>query len=280
MSVWRAAIFGTAVSVLCPCTFAQQQPPAKDPKQSVQSTPKDRNGRNLDVFFEAMRDAHRHMAPRREVCELILHESIQKEIKLSPEDLKQIQSVIHESFQGTMDLRSEIRDQELSREVLVTKILERQTPFDFKVWELLKQNADFDRLLGIYVQARRFSSVANDEIAARIGLSEVELKNFREFRSKTWHNLMEETGERASALFREGKRWEANKLFAEIDERLNEQLSQQLTDAQRTALKNLEGTKFELPKHPFGMRGTRPRNDRDRDDDKSCCQPKLKPCTG
>ena len=278
------------VMLLC-ATQAFAQPPQPNTQQPKEQQPNEQPsaGRRpgprpgeRDPFFEAIRDAHRRQAAIREIFDLLRHESVQTEIQLSSEKLMEIQEVFRNSFNSIFELRNELKDSTESKEALVEKILQRQIPFDQKVFSLLRENAKYDRLLGIYVQAREYRAAANEDVASRIGLVGDDLQAFRTARSDIWHRLMDDNRDKIGNLIREGKRDEISELFEDAEKRLNEALAMKLTSEQRKALHDLEGQKFELPNRPFDFRGPPPhggggrRGEEPRPKD-NCCNPKSLP---
>jgi hypothetical protein len=225
-----------------------------------------------DKFFDALGEAHRQLLPRRELVGLLWHDSVQKEVGLSPENYQKIEQLRREEFNKVMALRDELKDQALSKEEIVKKIIETQAPIDQQLYELLHnpEHANFDRLLGIYVQSRSFSAATNETVAERIGLVGDAYLEYRKARGEIWHQLMDENREKMGNLIREGDRKKISRLFEEAEKKLNSSLAAKLTNEQRTALQQLEGEKFDLPKQPFDFRGPRGRRggggDRERGD--------------
>lgn len=242
-----ALIFGLMYS-----TFVSAQPPLPE-------------GR--DPFFDALGEAHRQLLPRREVVGLLWHESVRKEVGLSPGNYQKIEQLRRDEFNKVMALRDELKDQALSKDEIVQKIIETQAPADRELYEMLlnPQHAKFDRLLGIYVQSRSFSAATNETVAERIGLKDDAYIEYRKARGEIWHQLMDENRDKMGNLIREGDRKEISQLFEEAEKKLNRALAVKLTAEQRTALKELEGEKFDLPKQPFDFRGPRGRRGGERE---------------
>jgi uncharacterized protein YajQ (UPF0234 family) len=222
-----------------------------------------------DKFYDALGEVHRQLLPRRELVGLLWREEVQKEVGLSPENYQKIEQLRRDEFTKVMALRDELKDKGLTKDEIVQKIIETQAPIDRELHELLHnpEHANFERLLGIYVQSRSFSAATNETVAERIGLTGEAYLEYRKARGEIWHQLMDENREKMGNLIREGDRKKIAQLFEEAEKKLNAELAAKLTAEQRTSLQQLEGEKFELSKQPFDFRGPRGRRgDRERGD--------------
>ncbi len=220
-----------------------------------------------DKFYDALGEVHRQLLPQRELVGLLWREEVRNEVGLSPENYQKIDQLRLDAFTKVMALRDELKD--LTKDEIVRKIIDTQAPIDRELHELLlnPEHANFDRLLGIYVQSRSFSAATNETVAKRIGLTGDAYLEYRKARGEIWHQLMDENRDKMGNLIREGDRKKIAQLFEEAEKKLNAALADKLTAEQRTALQQLEGEKFELSKQPLDFRGPRGRRgDRERGD--------------
>ncbi len=240
-----------------PPPVGAQPPGGKNPAPRPGSRPGGQDDEARNQFFEAMRDAHRRQIPDREIVDLLRHEVIRKEVGLSDESWEKIQELLRSSMKATWDLRKEVADDSATKEELVEKILARQATFDQQILALLRdpENLQYERFLGIYVQAREFRAATNEDVANRIGLVGDDLQAYRAARFEIARKLMDDNRDRLGSLLREGQREDISKLFDETEVKLNQALAMKLNSDQRKALENLKGAAFKLPPRPFDFRG-------------------------
>ncbi len=250
------------------CSPLHAQPPRGDRERE----------RERDPFFMAVRHVHLQLSPDRELHETLLrYDTVAEAIGLPAEDLKQIQDAIRESIKTTFALREEFKDSNASQDEMSAKIIARLAPFEEKISTIL-QRADFDRLLGIYVQDRKYRAATNKAVAQRIGLGGDELLALREYRSRVWQRLMDESRDQMRDLIRHNRGEEIPKLFQSAEEKLNAAMSLKLTASQREALEKLKGEPFDFPpkvdfRPPPPPRGPR-RGEEPRSPNKDCCPAK------
>ena len=274
-----ATILLTVLSWVDPSCLGAQ-PPSGTRDERARDERGGRGGR--DQFYEAMREVFRDTTPNRELVELVWSDAVRAEIGLSTENHHEIEKAFRGAFESVMELREQLADQKLDKLAWREKILAIQRPVDDKVMQMLAdpQIANFDRLIGIYVQNRGFRSAANAAVATRIGLVGEDLESFQRARSDVWHRLMDKNRDQMGSLIRDGQRDKIAKLFEEAEQKLDQELALLLTEQQKSALKNLEGEEFKLPRSApdFRGRGLRdggrngdgrprdPRGERSRDD--------------
>ena len=218
------------------------------------------------LYFDALREAHHELSPNRELLDLLWHDTVRKEIGLSVENYQEIQELRREGFKAVMDLREELKGKQFDKAALVHEILESQRPVDERIFELLgnPDHANFERLIGIYVQSYGPRAATNAMVAQRIGLVGDEFAAFRKARGEIWHQLMDENRDHVGKLIREEERKKIARLFEEAGKKLDLALAARLTAEQRSQLQLLEGEQIDLPKQgrgpPRGRRGDTQRN--------------------
>lgn len=249
MWIWRITVL-IALAMLLP-TEGMGQPPR-------------RGGPGRNPFFDAMREAFQEDT-HRELFELLYHPPVREHVGLNREDFDQIRDYMKDSMQAIHQLADDSRNSSKSKDELKAEILERTAPFHESAVRLLREKADLERLVQLFVQARGFSSAANGEVAERIELQGEELAKFREARAKLKHRLMNETRREIEKLIHnppQDVRERIKKLFEKANEKLDAEIAEHLTDPQKTALETLKGEPFDgLPKrggdprHGGGGRG-------------------------
>lgn len=234
VQVWAQCIcvlLGLACS-----TYAQ--PPAKD----------------REAFFETLRE----FMPHKELFDLVEHASIRKEIGLSASDANKIVENVSQTSSDLHTLRKQNEGKNVPLDEYKQQVRKLIAPHNSASYEILSKS-DFKRLLGIYVQARSFRAVLNEQVAREIGLEGEAFEKFRKTRNDTWQELSEELREAMMRQIRKAPpgaradRTAIAKLFQDAEEKLDFKLARELTPAQKDALEKLKGAPFELPEHPFSF---------------------------
>lgn len=218
----------------------------------LQSDERRGDSQEREAFFEALRE----FVPHKELFDLVRHESIRSEIKLSEADAKQIEENLSKSFEAMHKIREDSGGKGLSADELGSQMQKALEPLNDASYAILAKS-DFKRLLGLYVQARGYRALLNDQVAGHIGLEGEALAEFRKTRSERWQAIMEDVREAMKREIRNAPphlpppRDVFTKLFQQAEEKLDLKLSQELTYKQKQDLEALKGAQFALPKHPF-----------------------------
>ncbi len=214
--------------------------------------------REHEPFFEALREVHVESA-NRELFELVRHDSIRQEINLSPADAEQIQSNMRQAFKAIFAVRDDNQGKPTSQEDLKQQIRDAIAPLEAESIALLrKPETNFNRLLGLYVQARSYRALMNDQVAEVIGLQGSALDDFRKSRADSWRSIMDDTRRAIEKEIRNNPpgaspRQAISQLLQQAEAKLDEQLASQLSDAQREQLQQLKGEPFPLPERLFSF---------------------------
>ena len=215
------------------------------------------DAKEREAFFEVMRE----VLPHKELFDLLDHKSVRAELGLDDANAEAIEDNVRKTFEALRKFRDAEEGKLLTPEQLKEKVRETIAPFNQKSYDILEKNAKFDRLLGLYVQARGYRALLNDKIAKKIGLEGEALEEFRELRRETWRGLMEETNDAIKRHLRntppgaQPPRSAISDLFRHAEKKLEEKLSCSLSDEQKVAFDSLKGAKFDLPEHPFNYTG-------------------------
>lgn len=225
------------------------------------------DAKEREAFFEVMRE----VLPHKELFDLLDHKSIRAEVDVNDADAETIEDNVRSTFEALRKFRDAEEGKLLTPEQLKQKVRETIAPFNQKSYDILEKNAKFDRLLGLYVQARGYRALLNDKIAKKIGLEGEALEKFRELRSETWRGLMEETNDAIKRHLRntppgaQPPRNAISDLFRHAEKELEEKLSCSLSDEQKDAFESLKGPQFALPERPFNYgRGRGPGGSKDK----------------
>ncbi len=243
--------------------FSAQRASGQPPRQSVDSRPaadypRPGGPREQEPFFEAMREVHLESSSK-ELFDLLRHASIREEIHLSEADAQRLRSNGREAFQAISAIQKQQRDSAASKDEIKQQLREVLKPLEEESFKILEQSqADFKRLLGIYVQARGHRALLNDKVAEQIGLQGESLAAFRKFRQEQGRAIMEETRRAVEKEIRNtppgsSPREAISKLFRRAEEQLDEKLASQLTPEQVSALESLKGAEFDLPERLFSF---------------------------
>lgn len=245
---------------------------------SANSQPPPPDSKEREAFYEALFDN----APHKELFDLLDHESIRLEIELSDLDAEAIKTNERNTIDALRKIREADGGKQLTPEKLKQKVHESIAPFNQLSYEILEKNSNFDRLLGLYVQARGCRALLNDKVAKKIGLEGEALEKFRKLRRETWQGLMVETNDAIKRHLRntppgtQPPRGVISDLYKLAEKKLEEKLSGDLSEQQIADFELLKGEKFPLPEHPFNYPGRgrgRSRGSKDNDSDRGPDKP-------
>lgn len=203
------------------------------------------------LFFDAMREVFQE-TPNKELFDLVNHAKIRDEIALSAEHTEQLRDNLQAAMKKVFALRhdSDDLDPKLSKDDIKAKLREAVKPHDDASYKMLEMNSDFDRLLGIYAQARNNRAILIDPIAQRVGIEGTALEQFRKTRTEEGRKLWLETRDAVDRVMRNAPlgvnpRAEIEKLFKQAEEKLDRKLGELLTDEQHAKLEEIKGVKFD-----------------------------------
>lgn len=157
---------------------------------------------------------------------LLGQESVQKELKLSEEQVKKVQELgekQREAFQGLRDLGQEERR---------TKMQELAKANDKAIGQILKPE-QLKRARQIALQRQGAAAVNNEEIAKALNVTDAQKEKIREIQTKAREEMQ-------GLGFDE----EARTKRQEVMKAMNEKISGVLTAEQKTKLKEMQGEPF------------------------------------
>jgi Spy/CpxP family protein refolding chaperone len=174
---------------------------------------------------------------------LLGQKSVQEELKLSDEQVKQVKELAdkqRESLQGLRDLSQEERQ---------TKMQEAAKTNDKAISKLLKPE-QYKRVRQIALQQQGSRALSNEEVAKALKISEEQKDKIKEIQTKAFEEMR--------GL---GRDEEARKKRQEMMKATNEQVMGVLTAEQKTKLKEMQGEPFtgkiERPQFGGGNRRNR-----------------------
>ncbi|RMF42695.1 MAG: hypothetical protein D6753_06870 [Planctomycetota bacterium] len=229
-----------------------------------------RGGPRNRYLGEALRELDRHH-PERELMELLWHPPVRQEIGLTDEEFAHVMAEMRGVMVKIRDLDQSLDEKEASREEVAKKLAEIVAPAYQRATEYLKENADFERLVELFVQQRGYSAASNQEVAKRIGLEGEALKEFQEAKHHLLHEMMDKVRPEFERLIRTPKGSqqemgrEVERLFKHAHQEVDEKLAQRLTPEQKAALDRMRDRApfADLPRPGMGpMRGRGPREGR------------------
>ncbi len=219
-----------------------------------------RGGPRNHSLGDALRELdQRH--PERELMELLWHPPVRHEIGLTDEEYAHIVAEMRGVMTKIRDLDRALDKNGASRDELVEKLAEIVEPAYRHATEFLKEHADYQRLIELFVQQRGYSAASNQEVAKRIGLEGDALRQFREAKHRLLREVMDKVRPEFERLIRNPKEspqemgHEVERLFKQAHEEVDEKLAHRLTPEQKAAL---EAMRDRAPFSPLPRPGMGP----------------------
>ncbi|MCA9193552.1 MAG: hypothetical protein KDB03_17390 [Planctomycetales bacterium] len=201
---------------------------------SVNAQPPERG----NPFFDALRESSRD--GRREIIELLNNDGVKSEVVVSDELLDKIRDQGGKVFSNLNSLKEKVKGK--SKTEIIQLIKDARRPYEEEVRQWLG-NESWQRLREIYVQHRQTRAVLNDDIAVELKISPERLELLREFRDRTWRELMHQQRFAIERKVRHGE--SVREIFKSCETTLNSELEKQLTETEKADLKLLQGTPFD-----------------------------------
>ncbi|MBX3420004.1 MAG: hypothetical protein KF752_00465 [Pirellulaceae bacterium] len=208
-------------------------------------------------FWSVMHDVQKRCSSSRvEWLGLLSHQSIRDEIGLDDQEYALIRELDRQLLISLKDIHQSQFQQALSHEKLVETVAQKLHDNDLAFTNRLRESADFERLIGILVQARGDRAVIYSDVAERIQLPDDKLDEVRSVYHRAWREQMDLMGDKMRDLLRRGQlqqllvqsqRQEVRQLFKRAEDKVNHAVALRLTSEQLAALRRLEGKKIELP---------------------------------
>jgi hypothetical protein len=171
---------------------------------------------------------------------LLGQESVQKELKLTPDQIEKTKAALDKQGQAFQELQG------LQGEERAKKFDEMRKEADKTIAEILKPD-QAKRLKQITLQQQGVrGAVANPEIAKELAITEDQKGKIQE--------IQEETGKQMKELFQGGFSEENRKKMTEINKAANDKVMVLLTDDQKAKWKEITGEPFKGEIH-FGPPG-------------------------
>ena len=171
---------------------------------------------------------------------LLGQESVQKELKLSDEQIKKVKELAEKQGGGRPDFQG------LSREEITKKMAERRKAQDEAVAKILDAK-QLKRTKQLTLQRQGTRALSDPEVAAALKLSDDQKEKLKDIQTKA--------REAAGGSPRGDRSEEAQKKRAEARKATEEKIMGVLTADQKTKLKELQGEPFKFEPRTGGGRG-------------------------
>lgn len=216
-----------------------------------------------EIFFRTLNETRSRGA--QEFAYLLFQESVRKEITLSDDSANAAREVLSQTRSSAEKLYEQLKAKTISGEELQVKMRELMTNADRDIWKTLgDSNSKRDRLVGLFVQHRRCSSVLNRIVAERVGLDESRRQEIISKKETVEREMFEE---RSRDVQSPGDRFRA---WEKIHKKIDGVVSEMLTPEQRENLEKLKGEPFKFEEFPLppgrGRKGGHGRRDNEQDE--------------
>lgn len=178
-----------------------------------------------------------------EVLALLRMEEVQKEVSLSPDAYKAVQSAMP-------DMRSLFQADESER---AAKLKEANTKAQELIDEALSAKQQ-KRLLGLLVQQQGMRALSNEMVAKQLGLDAAKTEEIKAVMTKTGEEMRDKMREAFSGGDRD--REKMREMMESVRKELDQAVVAKLSDDQKKALEELKGDAFTFPeRRGFGGPG-------------------------
>lgn len=187
--------------------------------------------------------------------QLLQNKSVQKELKLTEEDIAKVKKVGDElrekykdDFAGLQGLQGdELREKR-------QEVMKRFNEDAQKAYNEILSDAQQKRLKQIGIQARGAMAFADPEVQKKLNITDEQKAKLMEIGQEARESFQE-----VGQLFRDGKQEEAQKKMRELNKAMIEKVVGLLNDEQKASWKEMTGEPFEL-KMEFPARRPRQNN--------------------
>lgn len=180
-----------------------------------------------------------------ELLSLLRMEEVQKEIGLSPDAYKAVQSALP-------DMRSLFQADESER---AEKLKEANAKAQDLIDEALSPKQQ-TRLLGLLVQQQGMRALSNELVAKQLGLDAAKTEEIKAVMTKAGEEMRDKMREAFSGGG--GDREKMREMFESMGKELDQAVAAKLSDDQKKALEELKGDAFTFPeRRGFGGPGGR-----------------------
>lgn len=245
------SVFALFVALGCALAIAQPPPGGRGNRSQ--------GGMNREMM-EALHEAMQN-ACEKEILDMLRFPPVVEEIELSEELQKDLQSM---RLEAGKELIKIFRDQKPDLKKQIESLFKELSSNAFKKIEETAGEKAVDRLYGLFMQHRRAESIRNRLVAKRVGLSDTELKAFRE-RVDAERKKREAAVEKIMGMpnleFKE-KRKRLEEQMRSMREVSNKKLLESLSQEHREKFEELQGPRFDkLPRrwHGSGRGGGKPK---------------------
>lgn len=230
--VRHIALFAILATLLAVPAFAQRQ----------------RRGSGSE-FFKAMRQAL-EQSPHKEILDLLRNDKVKEHVQLSEEGSEKLRELSRSSWDKMRDLSEEFKNTRPSLDDMTEKLSAILDDFDSQAQAVLKdEQVDFERLVQLFIQSRSFAAIANAAVAERLGLTEDDLKSFREKLAEHGERYRKSASAEVGNAMRNFNPEKMREIFRSVERRVNMKLKTELTEPQQKKFAEMAGEPFpDVPK--------------------------------
>jgi hypothetical protein len=214
--------------------------------------------------WSVMPEVHkRSSSSRLEFLALLSHASIREEVGVDSEEYQHLRNSTFQLFESIKAVQRAQSETPLTEEQLINKLSELIKQHDLAFNRYLEQASNYDRFIGLFIQARGNRAVCHVDVASRLDVPPQKLEELRLISHETWRAEMDRMGERFKDLLRRGQyreiieksqNSEMREMFIRVEARVNEAIGRRMTAQQLETLEQLRGPKFDIPKDFFELR--------------------------
>jgi hypothetical protein len=255
----RSSLPSTALVVML-SAWSLQQAVWAEPGEAPPSTDR----RQLTSVWSVMHEVHRRCSSSRlEFLALLSHASVREEVGIDSEEYQHLKNSTLQLFESIKALQRAHSENPLTEEQLINRLSELVNQHDLAFNRYLEEASNYDRFIGLFIQARGNRAVCHLDVARRLDVPPEKLEELRMISHDTWRAEMDRMGERFKDLLRRGKireiieksqNAEMREVFIRAESRVNEAIGRRMTAQQLKALQQLRGPEFDIPKDFFELR--------------------------
>jgi hypothetical protein len=195
------------------------------------------------------------------VTGLLMMKEVREELKLDEDQVAELEDLGKAMMESMRSMRPQSGGggqppNAQDRQAMMEKMQKANEENEAKVEEILDPK-QFDRLVGLYIQASNLQSLNSKLVATRLGITEDQKTKMTE--------IAKANGEKMRELFQAGFGPDAREKMGKMREEAEAKIKEVLTDKQKQDMETLKGAEFKFPEPqwrggpggPGGGRGNR-----------------------
>jgi len=194
------------------------------------------------------------------VTGLLMMKEVREELKLDEDQVAELEDLGKAMMESMKNMRPQGGGGQppnaQDRQAMMEKMQKANEENEAKVEEILDPK-QFDRLVGLYIQASKLQSLNSKLVATRLGITEDQKTKMAE--------IAKANGEKMRELFQGGFGPDAREKMGKMRDEAEAKIKEVLTDKQKQDMEALKGAEFKFPEPqwrggpggPGGGRGNR-----------------------